>query len=105
LPADTKLNVNTAPPAVLAAAVQGLSDAAADALASERVRRPFTTIADFRSRLPEGTVLGNENGYTVESNWFLVTVRARQGAAVAQARALVHRAAGAWPDVAWQTLE
>jgi len=105
LPADTKLNVNTAPPAVLAAAVQGLYDAAADALAAERVRRPFTTIADFRSRLPEGTVLGNENGYTVESNWFLVTVRARQGAAVAQARALVHRAAGAWPDVAWQTLE
>ena len=45
LPEDTKLNVNTAPAVVLAAAVTGLTDTAASALAAERVTRPFTSVA------------------------------------------------------------
>jgi hypothetical protein len=41
----------------------------------------------------------------VSSNYFIVTVRARQGETVAQARALLKRTQGAWPAVVWQTLE
>jgi hypothetical protein len=50
-------------------------------------------------------VLVNESGVDVKSNYFLVTVLARQGETRAQARALLERGKGAWPTVVWQTLE
>ncbi len=105
LPVETKLNVNTAPALVLAAAVEGLSDEGAAALVAQRMERPFTSVADFRTRLPDGALPGNETGYSVDSSYFIVTVRARQGDAVAQARALLRRASGKWPVAVWQTLE
>jgi hypothetical protein len=43
--------------------------------------------------------------YTVKSRFFLVSVRARQGDTVAQARALIDRAGSASPRVVWQTIE
>jgi len=105
LPAGTALNVNTAPAAVLAAALPGLSPEAITQLAAERVDKPFTNIADFRSRLPPEAGIGDERLFAVSTNFFLVTVRAHQGEAVAQARALLKRTQGAWPVVVWQTLE
>ena len=105
LPAGTALNVNTAPVAVLAAALPGVSPDALALLAAERVNKPFTNIADFRSRLPPETTVGDERTFAVSSNFFLVTVRARQGDTIAQARALLKRTQGGWPAVVWQTLE
>jgi general secretion pathway protein K len=105
LPAGTPLNVNTAPLAVLAAALPGVAPEALARLATERVERPFTNIADFRNRLPGDAIVSDERVFSVSSNYFIVTVRARQGETVAQARALLKRTQGAWPAVVWQTLE
>jgi type II secretory pathway component PulK len=41
----------------------------------------------------------------VASRFFLVTVRARQGDTIAQARALIERGGNAWPRIVWQTIE
>lgn len=105
LPPETKLNVNTAPPAVLAAAVNGLDSSALAALVAQRKSQPFTSVASFRSRLPAGVTIDSEDGFAVASDYFLVTVIARQGPTTAQARALVKRGGGGWPRVVWQTIE
>jgi general secretion pathway protein K len=105
LPAATVLNVNTAPPEVLAAAIPGLSSEALAALVAERGKKPFATLSDFRSRLPSGAAIPNETTLGVSSSYFLVSVRARQGETVAQARALLRRDGREWPLVVWQTLE
>jgi general secretion pathway protein K len=105
LPAATPVNVNTASPEVLAAAIEGMSGDALAALVSERARKPFATVADFRARLPVGATIPNETTLSVASGYFLVSVRARQGETVAQARALLRRDGRDWPTVIWQTLE
>lgn len=105
LPPGTALNVNTAPAAVLAASLPGVPEDALSGLAAERLSKPFTSVSDFRNRLPQGAAIGDERAFTVSSGYFLVTVRARQGETVAQARALLKRGQGTWPVVVWQTLE
>jgi len=105
LPPGTVLNVNTAPPEVIAAAVEGLDGERLATFIADRARKPFTTIAEFRARLPDGVIAVNETALGVSSNYFLVTVRARQGRAIAQARALLKRDGREWPVVVWQTLE
>ncbi len=105
LPSATSLNVNTAAPAVLAAALRGLSDDSLAALVAERARKPFATLADFRSRLPSGATIPSEMALGVASSYFFVNVRARQGATLAQARALLRRDGREWPIIVWQVLE
>jgi general secretion pathway protein K len=105
LPAATPLNINTATPDVLAAALPGLSADALAALVAERARRPFATLSDFRSRLPSGVIVPDETTLATGSSYFLVSVRARQGETRAQARALLRRDGRDWPIVVWQTLE
>ena len=105
MPAGTALNVNTASADVLAAALPDLGGDPLATFIAERARKPFSTIAEFRARLPRGVTLGDETAFTVASRYFLVSVRSRQGEAVAQARALLHRESGNWPTVVWQTLE
>ena len=61
LPPETKLNVNTAPPEVLAAAIPGLDGAGvASARRAARGEKPFINIADLHSRLPAGATLDAE---------------------------------------------
>lgn len=105
LPVGTALNVNTAPPEVLAAVVGNLGAEGGAALVASRAQKPFTTIAEFRARLPEGATLTDERALAVGSSYFQVTVEAKQGATRARARALVRRSAGAWPAVVWQVVE
>ena len=105
LPAGTPVNVNTAPPEVLATLVDNVSEEKLGALIAERAKNPFTSVADFRARLPEGVVLGSDNALSVKSNFFYVTVEARQGATAARARALLQRSGGGWPIVVWQVVE
>jgi general secretion pathway protein K len=105
LPGATPLNVNTASAAVLAAAVDGIDDAGAAALVNARGQRPFATIADFRARLPAGATIADDVAYSVGSDYFLVTVRARQGDTIAQGRALLKRGGGVWPTVVWSVVE
>ncbi len=105
LPAGTPTNLNTAPPEVLAAVVENLPADGLAALVAARAQKPFTSIADFRQRLPSGATLAGDGALSVRSDHFYVTVEARQGNTVARARALLRRAAGEWPTVVWQIIE
>lgn len=103
----TAVNVNTAAPEVLAAVVGGLDAAGTAMLAATRQKAPFASVADFRSRLPRPDLVIDETLLDVKSDWFEVTIEARQGETLARARALLKRtpAANAWPIVVWQIVE
>jgi general secretion pathway protein K len=105
LPEDTPLNVNTASSEALAASIANVDAGAMTQLIASRAGRPFTSLADFRQRLPAGASIGDEAMYTVKSRYFLVSVRARQGDTIAQAHALVDRGGRASSRVVWQTVE
>ncbi len=105
LPENTPLNVNTAAPEVLASVVDGVSAESLAALVAGRSTKPFTTVAEFRARLPAGATLPTDLGLTVRSDYFYATVEARQGTTLGRARALLHRQPGAWPAVLWQVVE
>jgi general secretion pathway protein K len=105
LPAGTPLNLNTAPPEVLAAVVDNLTAERSAALVAARAQKPFTTVAEFRARLPEGATLPGEEALAVRSSNFYVTIDARQGETRARARALLRRSGGTWPVVVWQVVE
>jgi len=105
LPQGTPVNVNTAPPEVLAAIVDDLTSEHLEALLADRARKPFTTVAEFRARLPGGAKLASDTGLGVASNFFLITIEARQGTTHARARALVRRSGGTRPAIVWQTVE
>jgi len=102
---DTPLNVNTAPAELLAASLDNIEPAQLAALVASRAGHPFINIADFRARLPPGVALRDETMFSVGSRYFLVSVRARQGETVAQARALIERSGDSWPAIVWQTIE
>jgi general secretion pathway protein K len=107
LDAPTAVNVNTAPAEVLAASVAGLDAPAAASLAASRDKTPFASVADFKSRLPRPDLVIDETSLDVKSDWFEVSIEARQGDTLARARALLKRSsvAGEWPVVVWQTVE
>jgi general secretion pathway protein K len=105
LPPGTQLNVNTANADVIAAAIPELTGDKLATFIAERARKPFTTRAELASRLPRGVVLPEASTFAFSSSFFLVSVRSRQGDAIAQARALLKRDGQAWPTVIWQTLE
>ena len=105
LPAATPVNVNTAPPEVLATIVDGLDTERLAALIADRATKPFASVSDFRSRLPKGASLSSESALAVRSSNFYVTVEARQGETLARARALLRRSAGAPTAVVWQVVE
>jgi general secretion pathway protein K len=105
LPTGTPVNVNTAPSEVLAAVADNLAGERLEAFIVDRARKPFTTVAEFRARLPDGATLASDVGLSVASNYFYVTIEARQGATRARARALVRRSGGAEPTIVWQIVE
>jgi len=105
LPAGTPVNVNTAPPEVLAAIIDNPTPERIEALLADRARRPFTTVAEFRARLPSGATLASDAGLGVASSYFLITIEARQGTTHSRARALVRRSGGARPAIVWQVVE
>ena len=105
LPPGTALNVNTATANVVAAAIPDLAGEKLAAFIAERARKPFADMAELRERLPRGVTLPEGATFTFSSNYFLVSVRSRQGDAIAQARALLKRDGTGKPVVVWQTLE
>jgi general secretion pathway protein K len=105
LPVGTELNINTAPPEILAAAIPALAGEKLAAFVADRARKPFSTMGEVRERLPRDVALPPGATFAFASRYFLVSVRSQQGEAVAQARALLQRDGGKWPVVVWQTLE
>jgi general secretion pathway protein K len=107
LPAGMPLNVNTAPAEVLAAVFGDRGGAAAAAIVAARAARPFNSIGDLRARVPQAEIGPNDVSLAVRSEYFLVSVEARQGTTLARARALLQRASSGrtWPTVVWQVVE
>ena len=71
LPANTLVNVNTAPPEVIAALAPGLSIGQARAIAGERDRgNAFNNSGDFANRLA-GAGFGTPPAVVTASGWFM----------------------------------
>jgi general secretion pathway protein K len=105
LPAGTSLNINTAGADVIAAAIPDLAGDKLAGFIADRARKPFATMAELRERLPRGVAFPEGSSFGFSSNYFLVSVRSRQGDSIARARALLKRDGRTWPVVVWQVLE
>jgi len=103
LPAPGPINVNFAPPEVLAAVAQGMTLAEARMLVQERDIQPFKDTADFRQRLPHERITMPDGSISTSSQFFLVTGRATIGRAQVSTQALLQRVGG-WPSVVWQNI-
>jgi general secretion pathway protein K len=93
LPEPTAVNVNTAPPEVLAAVIVNFSLAEANALVARRKTAPWRDLSYFVTGLGGKTPV--ENAVAVHSNYFLVRSRVRLDRAALDAEALIRRAADA----------
>ncbi len=102
LPLRVAVNVNTAPPEVLVAIVEGLTLPEATVLASSRKSAPFTGRDDFRTRLPRTELNVENENVSVDSRFFLVQGRASVGKAEQRIQALLQRSGMALPTIVWQ---
>jgi len=101
LPRFTTVNVNTAPPEVLAAVIDGLTLGEAQVLVAQRERAYFRSVDDFLKRLPFGAEAA-ANDISVGSNYFMATLRVTIGGAQARGKALLARGSAGWPVVVWR---
>jgi general secretion pathway protein K len=104
LPLPGAVNVNFAPPEVLAAVVGNLSLSDARLLVQQRSVQPFKDVADFNQRLPHGGTQVATGNISVSSQFFMVTGRATVGRAQVTTQALLQRLGG-WPTVVWQSVQ
>jgi len=88
--ATNDINVNTAPPAVLAALVPGLDLTTAQRIAEDRSSTPYKTIADFTAKLPRGMTPPTV-GMVVKTDFFLVTLDTAIGRHERRTEALLQR--------------
>ncbi len=104
LPLSLPINVNFAPAEVLSAMIPDLSLSAARALVQQRLDKPFKDVIDFKQRMPQGGMQINDLDFSVTSEFFLVTGRARVANSQVTTQALLQRTNG-WPTVIWQNLQ
>jgi len=96
------INVNTAPPEVLAALVPGLDLATAKAIVDGREGNPMSDLADFQKRLPQG-VAAPKNGVAVSSGYFLVTLDTSIGRYQRRSEAMLARTnGGSGTSLVWE---
>jgi general secretion pathway protein K len=101
LPRPTPVNINTAPPELLAALVEGLELAEAQGLARRIASQPLRQRDQFQAQLREGLTV-NLGHVAVASQFFVVHGRARVGGADLRMHALLQRAAPGLPAIVWQ---
>lgn len=101
LPRFTPINVNTAPPEVLAAVIEGLGINGARTLVEQRQRAYFRDDADFLNRLPQGAV-AEDSDVSISSDYFMATLRVTRGEARAQGVVLLARMDAGWPIIIWR---
>ncbi len=101
LPGATAVNVNTAPPEVLAALAEGLDLGEARALVAQRDRAYYRDRDDFLKRLPRGVVVSAEE-ISVSSNYFLASLQVSIGGAQASGKVLLARLRTGWPVIVWR---
>jgi len=100
----TPVNVNFAPPEVLAAVIEGITLSDARLIVQQRQGKPYKDIADFRQRLPHGGIKIVESDISVKTDFFWVTGRASVGQAQVTTQALLQRVSH-WPAVVWQSVQ
>jgi general secretion pathway protein K len=95
LPEATSINVNTASAKVLYANLLGLSQSNADAIVSERARKPFTTISEFRTFLSNAgfssSTQNSTNQIDVASRFFIAQAEIKHGSRVFVRSSLIER--------------
>jgi general secretion pathway protein K len=101
LPRPTTVNVNTAPPEVLAALVEGLPVADAQVVARRLAVDPLGNAGAFQARLRPGLTV-DANDISVTSEFFVVSGRAKVGGADLRMQALLQRVGTALPVIVWQ---
>ena len=101
LPPGSLLNVNTAPPEVLAATIDGLGLDAARRLVADRERAWYKDKADFAARLPKSVNLPDNVMLSTSSRYFLAVGRARYGVSAVNMEVLLDRKQQ-WSDIIWQ---
>ena len=102
LPHFTAVNVNTAPPEVLAAVIDGLGVDGARALVAERERTYFRSTSEFLDRLPNNASVPS-GAISVSSSYFMATIDANIGDSHARGVALLSRdELGGWPAIVWR---
>ena len=101
LPTYTQINVNTAPPEVLAAIVEGLDLDSARELVAQRDKTYFRNAPDFSSRVPPRLRIPLED-VTVSSDFFIATLRVTIGQTQARGAALLQRENTGWPIIVWR---
>lgn len=101
LPSATPVNVNTAPPEVLCALVDGLKLDDARVIVQQRERIPFRDPGEFVRQLPSGLAVA-EDSITVSSEYFIATMGITMAGAQARGTALLAREGTGWPTVVWR---
>ena len=104
LPLSLPINANFAPAEVLAAMIPDMSLSDARVLVQQRRGKPFKDVNDFKQRLPRGGMQMNSLDFSVSSEFFWVTGRARVANSQVTTQALLQRT-GSWPMVVWQNVQ
>jgi type II secretory pathway component PulK len=73
-------------------------------MVQQRRGKPYSDVADFKQRLPRSDIEINDMDFSVTSNFFWVTGRARVANSQVTTQALLQRSAG-WPMVVWQSIQ
>lgn len=104
LPAETTLNVNTAPEQVLAALCTNLSAAALQPVLESREKQPLKEAKQFLEQLPSCTPAPHTSLYGINTGYFLVTIDIRYGRLLRRTEALIERPSGKPAIVRWHGL-
>lgn len=102
LPRFTPVNVNTAPPEVIAAIVKDMDIGVARGFAAERDRAYFRSPAEFYNRLPTATSSVSMDDVALKSDYFIARLRVKIGDAQARGTALLARPDFGWPAIVWR---
>ena len=90
LPANTPVNLNTAPREVIAALFDGMDLAAAERLVQARLAKPLRTVQETKEYFPAAVTVSSERA-SVASSYFWVSGRLRLDERVLEERSLVQR--------------
>lgn len=104
LPLSLPINANFAPAEVLSAMIPDLSLSDARTLVQQRRGKPYKDVTDFTLRLPRGGMQMNSQDFSVSSQFFWVTGRARVANSQVTTQALLQRTSS-WPVVVWQNVQ
>lgn len=104
LPLSLPVNVNFAPAEVLSAMIPNMNLSNARMMVQQRRGKPYSDIADFKQRFPRSDIEINDMDFSVTSEFFWVTGRARVANSQVTTQALLQRSAG-WPMVVWQSIQ